>query len=330
MPPVLTPADPAREARYSAFCGALTTRLPALEAMRLQFRNRLLLCWLLLLALAAGVAGWFWFGLGWRLDFWFAFAALLLPLWPAEIWLRWKLGENYGVRGHVELMSALVPAVNPALDYRGAPITTEELRASGLFLFDFEQSGSISLIAGSSIHGPLAGVPVRFADIEANRTYRRQRESRSVKVFKGVFCIARFPRPFVTPLIVLPDTAERLLGRLGRTLQQVPGDYGEFGPLLQFDDVEFEARFKIYARDSIAARTILHPGLRQRLLRYSRDRKLDLRMSCLNEHLQLAIAHRKPLLEMPVFRSLLSRDRFRPFWDNIATFTDIIEDLLSQ
>ena len=67
-------------------------------------------------------------------------------------------------------------------------------------------------------------------------------------IFKGLFFIADFNKIFSTKTIILPDKAEKLLGRLGKTLQSRNKKRGQ---LIKLEDPEFEKYFVVYRLSNI-------------------------------------------------------------------------------
>ena len=72
--------------------------------------------------------------------------------------------------------------------------------------------------------------------------------------------MADFNKNFNGHTVVLPDTAEKILGKFGQSLQSMSSR----GELVKLEDPEFEKEFCVYGDDQVEARYILSPALMKR------------------------------------------------------------------
>lgn len=142
-------------------------------------------------------------------------------------------------------------------------------------------------------------------------------------IFRGVFFVADFNKEFRTRTIVLPDTAEKVFGFLGRKLQ----DWNFARPdVIRLEDPEFENEFCVYGDDQVEARYILSPALMQRILNLKKKFGDRLYVSFLNSKVYIAISSTKnrfePKLTGPIEMSLINE-----YKQDLELIVGVVEDL---
>ena len=69
--------------------------------------------------------------------------------------------------------------------------------------------------------------------------------------------------------LLYPDTAEKMFGKFGQSLQSLNGKMAHGGrDVVKLEDPEFEKEFVVYAHDQVEARYVLSPSLMRRLLEF--------------------------------------------------------------
>lgn len=144
-------------------------------------------------------------------------------------------------------------------------------------------------------------------------------------VFAGIFFIGDFNENFRGRTLVLPDTAELLLGSFGHWLQAVGA--GSKGELVKLEDPGFERSFVVCSSDQIDARYILSPALMRRLLDFGERTARDVHVSFIDSNVIVAISVRRNLFEPPVFASVVCRGLAQEYLEDVRLATDIVEDL---
>lgn len=81
-------------------------------------------------------------------------------------------------------------------------------------------------------------------------------------IFRGIFMIADSNKAFNGQTYVLPDTAERLFGFIGKWFQEKLGSKGR-GELVYMESPAFEKKFVVYSTDPVEARYLLTPSMQQ-------------------------------------------------------------------
>jgi len=150
------------------------------------------------------------------------------------------------------------------------------------------------------------------------------RKEHYTTIFKGVFFVADFNKHFKTHTLVLPDTAEKLLGKIGQSLQAMSGSRGE---LIKLEDPEFEKEFCVYGDDQIEARYILSPALMQRIVEFKRKWNTKVYLSFRDSKVYIAIKLNKNLFETRLFKSIVDYAFIEENIRFLVLLTGIVEDL---
>lgn len=142
-----------------------------------------------------------------------------------------------------------------------ACVRAEDFKASKLYEFD-RWSGS-DLFAGK-----YGGAHIRFSEFKAEALRESGRRRRVWKTtFKGVFFVADLQRKFTGRTYVLPDLAERMLGKFfgGIVHSLKDAGWGRGEAIRLENDPEFESRFAVFSTDPEEAMLRLTPELTSRM-----------------------------------------------------------------
>jgi len=142
-------------------------------------------------------------------------------------------------------------------------------------------------------------------------------------VFRGIFFVADFNKNFNGYTVVLPDTAERMLGRFGHSLQSMSSR----GQLIKLEDPEFEKEFCVYSDDQVEARYILSTSLMQRILEFKRKWNTKIYLSFRDSKVYIAISMNKNLFETRLFKTVQDYNFIEENIQFLILITGIIEDL---
>lgn len=180
------------------------------------------------------------------------------------------------------------------------------------------------------LQGTIGKTAVQISEVKAEER-RTSTDSKGntrthyVTIFDGVFMIADFHKEFRNPVRVLPDTAERLFGGLGKMLQGFTPFSSE--DLVYLEDPEFEKEFVVYGKDQVEARYLLSTAFLRRLLDLKRNWNSAVRLSLIDNLVFLAIPHSRDLLEPNLSGSALSRDLVARIVTELSVCFDLVEDL---
>lgn len=143
-------------------------------------------------------------------------------------------------------------------------------------------------------------------------------------LFRGILLVADFNKSFQYKTVVLPDTAERFLGKLGQSFQSWNRAHGE---LVKLEDPEFEREFAVYSEDQIEARYILSTNLMQRLVQFRKKSGREISVSFVNQSIYMAIAYDRDLFEPNLFTSTMKFEPIQKYYENLQLIISIIDEL---
>lgn len=301
----------------AAWEGAVQPRLAKIESERRHVRDRILLGWLAVLAVCVPAL---WLVLRFELGgdaFGFAIAALLVGM--GSVWSYVYL--DFRKHFKQDLVASLVTAFDKRLEYIPYDaISQEEFVQAGL-VREFPVTG----YGGEDLlRGKIGATAIRFSEVRATHRSKTTRRNKERTLFRGVFFVADFNKHFNGSTYVLPDKAQKLLGGAGQALQGMRSAYGE---LVKLEDPEFERHFVVYSSSQIEARYLLSAALMARLTDFHNLHRHQLRLGFIHSNLYIAISVRRNLFEPRVFRTLSDPALYREFWDDLALFTSIVEEL---
>jgi hypothetical protein len=144
-------------------------------------------------------------------------------------------------------------------------------------------------------------------------------------IFKGLLFTADFNKDFRHVTVVLPDVAEKLLGRFGRALQGAT--FMSDLKLVKLEDPDFEREYVVYSQDQIEARYILSPALMKRLYDFKMRTRKELYFSFVGSRVCVAIPYNEDLFEPKVFQTLLDFSVVERYFSDLQFAVGIVEDL---
>jgi hypothetical protein len=223
------------------------------------------------------------------------------------------------------ILRKLIAFVEPGLEYRpqdGLPKSLFE--AAGLFQHKIDRYRCEDLVQGK-----VGKTQITFSEVHAEyktttRTSKGGTQTHWHTIFKGLFLMADFNKQFHGRTVVLPDTAEKLFGSFGQTLQSWCASVGQ---LVRLEDPEFEKEFVVYGTDQIEARYILSTSLMERILAFRHKAATDIYLSFLGSRVFVAISIQKDLFEPKMFSSALEFDTIAEYYDQLHLALGTVDDL---
>jgi hypothetical protein len=217
-----------------------------------------------------------------------------------------RANRGYRERYKEEVVRRVVHSLNPDLSYSPyGSISRAEFETADFFRQDIDRFSGEDLVEGR-----IGETAIRFSEVHAEDKRQRgsgkNRRTEWVTVFRGLFVVADFPKRFSGRTVVLPDTAQRMLGGVGQTLQSLNFTRGQ---LIKLEDPEFERLFVVYADDQIEARYLLSTSLMQRIVDLRSRLGHELYLSFANDRLHLAIPSNRDRLEPIPLLQMLSYGR---------------------
>ncbi|MCP4263526.1 MAG: DUF3137 domain-containing protein [Planctomycetes bacterium] len=174
------------------------------------------------------------------------------------------------------------------------------------------------------VWGKTGATKIRFSEIKAEHESGLGNNKRRYTIFKGLFFVGDFNKHFTCETVVLPDTAEKLLGHFGQKLQSMNILRGE---LIKLEDPEFERHFVVYGDDQIQARYILSMSLMERIVEFRKKTDRKIYLSFVGSKVFVAVSYTKSLFEPRLFRTLLDFGPIREYFRDLQLAIGIVGDL---
>ena len=178
------------------------------------------------------------------------------------------------------------------------------------------------------IQGKIGKTTIEFSEVVAKHKTTTgtgsKRKENYTTIFKGIFFVADFNKHFKTRTLVLPDTAEKLFGKFGQSLQSMSSTRGE---LVKLEDPEFEKEFCVYADDQVEARYILSTALMRRILEFKKKWDTKIYLSFVDSKVYIAINLKKNLFETRLFKTIVNYSFIEENVKYLILLISIVEDL---
>jgi len=254
--------------------------------------------------------------------------ALLIPLVIGAALVGgawWLFTKDFKQHFKNSLIRQVIQYVDPSLAYTPAgKISRYEFESSTLFKHRIDRYRGEDLVDGQ-----IDKTKIRFSELHAeykttSTDSKGRRKTHWHTIFKGLFFIADFNKHFHGRTVVLPDSAEKLFGRLGKKLQEWNLSRDD---LINMEDVDFEKEFVVYGTDQIEARYILSTALMRRILEFKRKMKVPVHMAFVNSDLYMAISIKKNMFEPRLLRKILDFEIVRDYLEDVILAVGIVEDL---
>ncbi len=219
-----------------------------------------------------------------------------------------------------QIIRRLIWFLEPGLQYDPkGKVAPEDFLRSELF-----QTRSNLYKGDDRVWGRVGKTQIEFSEILAQHIRRSGKTTTVHTIFRGLFFMADFHKHFRTQTFVFPDTAEKLLGRFGKTLQSLNPARPN---LIALEDPRFEKEFVVYGQDPIEARYILSPNLMERILQFRQKTGRRIFLSFVDSKLYLAVWFDRSLFEPKLFRSLLDFQTIQEYFGDVQLAVGIVEDL---
>lgn len=214
-----------------------------------------------------------------------------------------------------KLISAVVPDFNYSKDKH---ISKQLFLSSDIFSITPNRYKGDDYISGK-----VGATNVEFSEIHA-KYVSGGKNSHTTPIFDGLFLIADFNKNFKGKTVILPDTAERIFGKLANMFQSLKKDKGQ---LIKLEDPEFEKLFAVYGNDQIEARYILSTSLMRRIVDYRKKANKRIYLSFVGSKIFVGIAYIKPLFEPRIFKTILDFAPIEEYHRDLQLAIGLVEDL---
>ena len=256
-----------------------------------------------------------------------AAALFILPFAAAIVFLiaRFFLSKDYAQEFKEKIIQLIVKFIDPSLEYESAGFIAEcVFMGSQIFKISPDRYRGDDFVSGV-----LGKTQISFSELHAEyKTETRDSQGRTQTqwhtIFKGLFVIADFNKNFQGTTVVLPDTAERLFGHLGKMLQSWNIMRGQ---LIQLEDPEFEKLFAVYGDNQVEARYILSTSLMKRIVDFKKKSGRQIYLSFVGSKVFVAISYIRNLFEPRVFRTLLDFAPMQEYFGDLELALGVVDDL---
>jgi len=174
------------------------------------------------------------------------------------------------------------------------------------------------------VSGRIGATRIRFSELKAEYESGSGKNRHRHTVFRGIFFVGDFNKHFTGQTVVLPDTAEKLFGRLGQKLQSLNIFRGK---LIKLEDPEFESEFAVYGSDQIEARYILSTSLMARITDFKKKTGKKIHLSFVGSMVFVAVSYTRDLFEPRLFKTLLDFEPVRQYFEDLQLVIGIVDDL---
>jgi hypothetical protein len=222
------------------------------------------------------------------------------------------------------VVAELVKLINPDWQYMfDYCMSQESYQQSGLFPHHYDRYDGDDFITGK-----IEKTDFQFSELHTQYkqvTYgsKGQRHEHWVTIFRGLFMHADFNKNFSGITYVLPDTAERLLGSFGQSLQKLSGR----GQLVKLENPEFEKLFVVYSSDQVESRYILTPTMMEAMVNLYRRFGGEIYFSFVGSRVYFANSINEALFEPNIFRSGINYSDMKEMFDLFEMITVLIQEL---
>ncbi len=168
------------------------------------------------------------------------------------------------------------------------------------------------------IKGQIGEIAFEMCELNV-REFSRVR-NRLNYVFKGIFLNAHFEDKFKGTLVLLPREFKQYLTR---TIKEFT--FKNAQPV-SMNNPEFEEAFMTYATPDTHIRGLFSPEMQRIILEERFKSQKHIYVSLINGQMYLAVTEHKDILEPFIFRSNLSFELVREFFEDIMLLFSIVED----
>ena len=146
--------------------------------------------------------------------------------------------------------------------------------------------------------------------------------SRLNYVFKGIFLRATIEESLHGTVVIYPRQFRQYLSRAIR--EAVGTGARSIGDMMR--NKEFRETFLAYATRDAKVRDLLSTDMQEILVRYREETEKEIYISFIDKNIYLAITGHRNILEPYLFRSNLSFELVREFYEDLSMLFDIVED----
>jgi len=202
-------------------------------------------------------------------------------------------------------------------------ISQADYERSGLFPHHVDRYNGDDLVVGEAEKTDFQFSELHTQYKQVTHDSKGRRQEHWVTIFKGLFMHADFNKNFSGTTFVLPDTAEKLFGAFGQSLQKLSSR----GDLVKLENVEFEKLFVVYSSDQVEARYILTPAMMESMVNLSNRYDGKVFFSFVGSRVYFARSFSSGLFEPNLFSSGVNFDDVKEMFELFGMIESLIQEL---
>ena len=181
------------------------------------------------------------------------------------------------------------------------------------------------------VTGTIDKTSISFSEIHAEyktetRDSKGRKQTHWHTIFKGLFFMADFNKDFNSFTVVMPDSAERVFGKFGQTLQSL-GTMFSTRELVKLEDAEFEKYFAVYSPNQVEARYILSPTMMEKLVEFRKSVNREIYISFNFSKVFIGVPIQEDLFEPSIMNSILDIAPIERYYKIIELMVGIVNEL---
>jgi hypothetical protein len=197
-----------------------------------------------------------------------------------------------------EVVSKVIKLINPNFIYN----PNKHIELSDVSKSKLVSSKANSCKGDDYVCGKLDKTVFEFSELVAQYKWEDtdddgKKVTRSEDLFNGLFFFADFNKHISGETFVVPDRAEKMLGKMGQAFQT-----SRKGELVKLENPEFEKLFAVFSTDQVEARYVLSPVMMEAMVNIRRKVNHNFYFSFIGERVYCGIDIRKPLFEPRIFK----------------------------
>lgn len=179
---------------------------------------------------------------------------------------------------------------------------------------------------GDFFQGKIGQVDFQFSELLCQYTTGSGKNKQTHTAFRGFFFVGDFHRDFYFRTTIQPDTAESLLGIVGRGIQRITSTGDQ--QLVDLENPEFEKLFVVRSSDQVEARYILTPAFMEKLVYFRQKVGNPVHLCFVNGKMFLAVSTNHDYFEPKLFGSLLEKRDLMKFLEMLHLLFGVAEEFL--
>ena len=225
-----------------------------------------------------------------------------------------------------QILSTFVQLVYPKASFEAnKKISRQNFEASELFN-TYDNYFGEDYFRGTTENG----TNFEFSELKVeNVTTDSDGDRQTHTVFKGLFFVIDTNKEISSSRVhVVPDTAEKMMGFIGKMLQKSLGSLFQGAQMVYMDEhPEFEKEFVVYAKDKASAYRVLTPALIGVIYHLKYEWNAPLRLSFIGSKIYIALELTKNCFDADINRSLLSSKNIAQLYNELSLCFTLIESL---